>query len=409
MSEESSSTKSAARWLPFQCPSCFGLFRARRETVGELGRCPGCSARLLIPEPEAATSAAKEATEADSSGQEEKNFAKAEIVKTKVEEASNADWNQDQPRRKKRFLGVKSEIPDWEDGEMAKTKTTMPWAFVISMIMLGALLITGGMKFLQKPSSGNVVGESLVAQANSMLSEENARLKEMSAGAAEEEDQVRKMIDSFDRFDPAKIKAAIQQFLSATTLEEKMKASRAIEGIEERMKNYYGAEDPKDEGFRSIDHTNLVYRGNFVSTSVRLNDFLDYPLVVERLGEDDYRVDWESWVGYCEKKAGELIVLKPTKPVLVRVITTHENYYNYSFSDDEKWISLKLAFRDEDRTLWGYAERDSNIGTALRVYRQEVQSRPLILRIKYPENSRANDQVIIHELISDGWVTFPKE
>ncbi|MGC6426100.1 MAG: hypothetical protein ACON5H_03780 [Akkermansiaceae bacterium] len=407
MSADSPTAKAGARWLPFQCPSCFGLFRARREEAGELGRCPGCSTRLLIPEPEV-----MEVSSGTSQGEAEaapiKEFAKAEIVEQVEEENSHEDWNS-QSKRRKRFAGEKEESLDWEDGDAIESKASIPWIFVISMAMLGALLVAGGYKFIESNEGGDTPASNQVAQADFLQSQTEAQQKEMVAGAEEEDDQTRKMIESFERFDLAKIRGAIKGFLSATTVNDRLKYARVSEGIEEKMRSYYAGEAPEDEGFRSIDQTKVVYRGNFASTFVRLEDFLDYPIVVERLGEDDYRIDWESWVGYCEKKVGEMIALKPTKPILVRAVATNEHYYNYSFSDDSKWLSLKLAFRDEDRTLWAYADRDSNVGKALKIYRREVQSRPLILRVKYPKNGRANDQVIIHEVISDGWVTFPTE
>ena len=410
MPEGSSISKVPVRWLPFQCPSCFGLFRAKREEAGELGRCPGCASRLLIPEPEvASTSTASESSAPEKVTSETKSYAKAEVSEQAGESTvRDDDWNEGPSRRRKRFAGEKAEILDWEEGELTEKKTSIPWIFVISMVMLGGLFVAGGLRFLEN-AEGGADGVDVVAQTESMLSENNERQKEMVAGAEKEEDETRKMIESFDRFDSTQIRNAIKSFVSAKTVEEKLKFSRASEGIEQKMQHYYGGGDPEVEGFRSIDQTKVVYRGDFISTFVRLKDFLDYPVVVERLGEDDYRVDWESWVGYCEKKVVEMKALKPTKPILIRAVATNENYYNYSFSDDEKWISLKLAFHDEDHTLWAYAERDSKIGQALKVYRDEVESRPFIMRVKYPEKARANDQVIIDEIITDGWVAFPKE
>lgn len=407
MSDKFAPLKAPARWLPFQCPSCFGLFRARRAEAGELGRCPGCATRLFIPEPEVSKPDTPEATE-DMAKPERRDFAQAEIVEQTEVNASDAEWDK-QTRKRRRFVGEKAESLDWEEEELSEKKTRISWVFVISMTMIGALLVAGGMKYLESSRNKDTTGGGLVAQVDSMLNQNAAMQKEMEADAEDEASRTRAMIESFDRFDPTKIREAIKGFLAAGTIEEKLKTCRASDDLEAKMRNYYAGDAPQVEGFRSLDQTKVVYRGEFISTFVRLQDFLDYPIVVERLDDDDYRVDWESWVGYCEKKIGEMIALKPTKPVLIRVVATNEAYYNYSFSDDQKWRSLKLEFRNEDRTLWGYAARDSDVGKAFKVYNNEVQSRPFILRVRYPENGRANDQVIIDEVISDGWVSFPKE
>jgi hypothetical protein len=50
---------------------------------------------------------------------------------------------------------------------------------------------------------------------------------------------------------------------------------------------------------------------------------------------------------------------KPDKPFLMRVIVKPANYYNYDFSDDEKWRSLGLELKDSIHSFLGYVERGS--------------------------------------------------
>lgn len=406
MSTATDTQKSAIRWIPYQCPSCFGLFRAKREDVGELGRCPGCEARLLIPEPKKSVKPSEEKTEEQGAEvASKKDYAVAEVVEQTEEDFSNTDW-ENKPRKRKRFAGDQSEKIDWEEEVTTEgTKSGISWLMIVSVLMIAVLAVAVGAYYIKsKSSSGGGSKDHLVLQAESMVSENAVRQESMTAASAKEDDFARELIERFDDFDPGKIREAIQKFLAATNIEEKVKFSRGGEATVEKMRNYYEEETIPDEGFRSMDITKVVYRGNFISTFVRLNDFLDYPIVLEKISPDDYLIDWESWVGYGEKNVDQLLLTKPTDPLLVRVVVSRENYYNYSFSDDREWLSLKLNFRNQERGLWAYVKRDSDVGETFKVYGVEVESRPLMLKIKYPPNARAKDQVIVTEILSDGWV-----
>ncbi|MDB4419226.1 hypothetical protein N9291_01340 [bacterium] len=412
MSTAADTQKSAIRWMPFQCPSCFGLFRAKREDAGELGRCPGCEARLLIPEPKKKSE--KPLLEKDdqqgSEPASKKNYAVAEVVEQSEEENVPNDW-ENKPRKRKRFSGAQSDKIDWEEAETSEgSKSGVSWVMIISVIMIGALAVAGGVYFVKsKPSLGGGQVDDFVLQAESMVNENAARNESMTAAAAKEDDTARELVERFDAFDPGKIREVIQEFLSAPNIEAKSKFSRGGEELVEKMRDYYEEDVVPDEGFRSMDITKVVYRGNFISTFVRLDDFLDYPIVVERTSADNYLVDWESWVGYGEKKVDQLLLTKPTAPLLVRVVASKENYYNYSFSDDEKWLSLKLGFRNQERSLWAYVERASEAGKTFERYGANIKGRPLMIKIKYPSNARAKDQVIVTELICDGWLDMKTE
>ena len=61
--------------------------------------------------------------------------------------------------------------------------------------------------------------------------------------------------------------------------------------------------------------TEVSYRGNLLTTMVQKADFLSSPIAVERVVSEDgevYKVDWESWVGYCDFTPEEMRSKKPT-------------------------------------------------------------------------------------------------
>ncbi|MGE9268036.1 MAG: hypothetical protein ACQKBY_08060, partial [Verrucomicrobiales bacterium] len=100
---------------------------------------------------------------------------------------------------------------------------------------------------------------------------------------------------------------------------------------------------------------------------------------------------------------------KPQTDQLVRVTILLESYYNYDFSDDRQWVSFRLRFKDSFEDLWGYVKRGSPEEAAIIDQFKEQQEKAMRLRIKYPENPRNDDQVLITEVVGDGWVRLQEE
>ena len=145
----------------------------------------------------------------------------------------------------------------------------------------------------------------------------------------------------------------------------------------------------KNEGFWAVD--------------VLLPDHSVKPIAVERVN-DGYVIDWESWVGYSEVPWEVVGKVRPTEPVLFRVLCSPVHYYNFGFRDDRKWRSYRLQSPDRKHTLYGYAERHSIQESMLTRYDTKPgQSRAYILRIRFADKS-GPDQVIIEEVVESGWV-----
>ena len=92
----------------------------------------------------------------------------------------------------------------------------------------------------------------------------------------------------------------------------------------------------------------------------------------------------------------------------MRVILQRKNYYNFSFIDDKKWASFRLTFFKQERSLWAYVDRESEAGKKLLMNVKSGAERPALVKVKYPKNARADDQVIMSELITIGWMLGEK-
>ena len=220
-------------------------------------------------------------------------------------------------------------------------------------------------------------------------------------------DVIKKTVEDYEKFDVVKIENAVKGFVTSGSIQERLSFVRDPERVKPLMEKYYGNEEFEPEGFEELNRGEIRYRGDFFTSFVRIGDFSSGPIAVERFEDGDnfsYRVDWESWVGYCEMSAEDLIRVKPTEPKLLRIILRQGSYYNYEYSDDRVWAAYRLGFRNSDRALLAYVRRNSQEGEILAELFRDSEELLYTLKIRYPENARSSDQVEIVELLGQGWI-----
>ena len=217
-------------------------------------------------------------------------------------------------------------------------------------------------------------------------------------------EDVEKQVESYAKFDLDKIEKVVKSFLNAQSVSERLKYVRDAERIGPLMKKFHGGEEIQAEGFAEFNRSKVHYRGALLTAFVRIGDLSTSPIAVERLGEEKesvYLVDWESWVGHCEMSTEELKNRQPRKPVMMRVMLKKDNYYNFSFSDDNAWSCYKLTFKNSPESIYGYAKKGSAVGKKLAAI--EVAS-SCQLKIAYPPEARSKDLVQIVDFVTLGWI-----
>jgi hypothetical protein len=419
MSADPAPSSTPIRWMPFQCPSCFGLLRVTREEANSHGRCPSCSARLLVPSLDevkmalqkkiSQTDQEKSTLQASPAVAEKEpttaSYAKAEIVESSDEKGLQSDRDSS-PRRQKRFVGQQADKLDWEENLESEIRP-FPWLIAGRVVMLLVLFGGIGVYYLRNHTASPL--DSGALGAPSILDIARAESRNLQAEALPpEEDLEVQLIEDFEEFDLDLVQKVIKGFLNAETVTERAKYVRFPDEVAPLMKKFYGGEEIEAKGFRSLDQSQISYRDNYLSSFVQMKDFTSSPIAIEKDG-DLYRVDWESWVGYGDLKVEEMIEQKPIEEVKIRVIFQRKNYYNFSFSDDKKWASFRLTFLNQERSLWAYVDRESEAGKELLMNTKSGSERPALVKVKYPENARADDQVILTEFISSGWIINEKK
>lgn len=194
-----------------------------------------------------------------------------------------------------------------------------------------------------------------------------------------------------------------RKFLGATSVKQMLPLIRNPELAEPRMRKFYQGENFEAagifkfdtrvastalEGFRSVG----VLTGKFDQKSMV---FLDAPGAM--------KVDWESWVGWSEMTWQEFITTKPVEPKTFRVILSPVEYYNFDFKNEVRWQSFRLEFPGRERSIYGYAERDSSLAISL-LLSSEQSKVALMLALKFPPDASSDDVVEIVQLVNRGWV-----
>lgn len=127
------------------------------------------------------------------------------------------------------------------------------------------------------------------------------------------------------------------------------------------------------------------------------------PLVDDRTG---VYVDWASFAR-LGSAGWEEVVSGRVESAEMRVFAELSEYYNRSFSDQDRYVSVALTTPDQPGTFYAYAERESEVGRSLLVaFHRSPEVRPrMLLRM-----SRAKDFVTeepmfqVERLVALGWV-----
>ncbi|MFT4639766.1 MAG: hypothetical protein ACI8T1_003091 [Verrucomicrobiales bacterium] len=226
--------------------------------------------------------------------------------------------------------------------------------------------------------------------------------------------------DPTDRWSRAEMlelaRPGIVSFLGSTSNEQALQYVRRPGKVSFMMKKHYLPGSFQPMAFDSIgpaENCHLVSDGFFV-IPVTLKDYSSRGIAVQipdGVTSNEFLIDWESWEGYSEMGFSEMRLRQPKDPVLVRCYIVQDEYYNFEFSDKERYLSFKISDHTREEQLWVYADRSSvaygkmvaalagadGIGTG-----EEVAT----LRLRYLEGTSnpSSDQLEITELVTFGWV-----
>ncbi len=208
----------------------------------------------------------------------------------------------------------------------------------------------------------------------------------------------------------------IQKYNETPNWQDRLKYVFEPERVRGLMEDYYEQQNgvdpvigaPIDQGRFRINGTEVVvltYRG------ARTDGKLE--IALRRAGGDRLLIDWESFVGYGERTFAELTRSRPTEPVLIRALVELDDYYNFEFNDETKFISLKLSSPDGASYVNAYCERESDMGRWLSDDLGSGPDNSLIkgysVWVSYPANAQSGRCLQLVQIPAGRWLILPQK
>ncbi len=204
-------------------------------------------------------------------------------------------------------------------------------------------------------------------------------------------------------------KNAVANFLAAKTIDERLGLVRDRSMNEKRMREYYALHGDGPVAYDRIETRDVNLQGVFTcSFNVVLEDGTRREAMVGKAKSGKYLVDWASFVLYSEMDWSELRAKRPRTGVMFRFLVSSADFFSGEFSDSRGLLCLKLVnpAEPDSPTLYGYLQKSESLGRVLMgiMEKSHGQAQPLMLKIAYPENGAADNQVLITEFIGEGWI-----
>ncbi len=198
-----------------------------------------------------------------------------------------------------------------------------------------------------------------------------------------------------------------QSYLAAPSIEQRLPFLHDPVAAEPRMRHYYSSHPLETADLVEISSPNTHQAGDrhFLIGNAVMRDGAE-KLCVFELINDEPKLVWEVAVGYSEMDWEEFIAKQVREPTLFRVMLDLSDYYNYDFSDPEEHLCFRLGKPGEDRQLYAYVEVGSPAWNRFLAVRSlsVLPALPVMVRIRFPDQPRSENQVLIEEFATFSWV-----
>ncbi len=206
----------------------------------------------------------------------------------------------------------------------------------------------------------------------------------------------------------------VNKYASAPSWQDKLQYVFEPERVRPLMEDYYDVQhnvDPVKGVLKNYGRLRMksaeILQLNYASA--RESGKLE--LLLRRTRTNRLVIDWESFVGYCEKSFHELKRARPTTPVLIRGFVKLDDYYNYEFGDDKKFMSLKVTSADGAEFINVFCSREGEMAgwlfSELGGRPQDSLKKAYTLWISYPEGAQSEHCTNLLQIQAAYWIIFP--
>ena len=297
---------------------------------------------------------------------------------------------------------ARNDLGQYETEAASKENFKIPPLAIIAVVLAFGGLLGMGI-FLAATSSPAQKRRKIQGSESDIRSGFHA-FREMGEPTAEEREVARELANSIEEVSRA--------YCAATTIEEKLKYVRHPERVAPLMESHYAKLGEVEHGEYKL--TTHMAQPIDIYSFVVLTGTLDgksKPLLAETVSSTEIKIDWEADVCYQPSDIDEFLEKRDTELASFRVYARIDNFYVYEFHDYKKYQCLRLTLRDSDKHLYGYVERNSDLGLRLALRFESAKqlsngqdtTEPLFVKVRFPENSRFENGVFIEEVIVPRW------
>ena len=256
------------------------------------------------------------------------------------------------------------------------------------MVLTGLVVIAGlGVGYWHIPS-GDERLRSRAAEVSEKLAVEQQELEEAAA-----------LMD--------RIEDVLRRYLAAETIEEKARFVRDPERVLPLMRAYYQDHELVPQRYERVKSFYPVGVENypFLVVQAGLESGEVLPLLLQQVGEEEIRLDWESEVAYQPMTMEAFLRKRPETGVDFRVYVSYDQFYAFEFADPAKFVSLMLTERNSDGFLFGYVERGGQAHEEIARLLDQTESpqEAMLLKLRFLPGSLGTRSVLVEEVVAPRW------
>jgi hypothetical protein len=203
----------------------------------------------------------------------------------------------------------------------------------------------------------------------------------------------------------------VTQFRSADNWQKKLSFIVNPERTESLLRDYYEVRKQSDpQAGDKLEVTRHKLLGKELLVVSAEGNYMRNPVEAALLKDasGQWRMDWESYVGFGEMGWEDFITQRKSEPVVFRVHAQVGDYWNHEFSDTQVWGSVKLRSPESEKTLHGHCRLGSGLGRELMgMLRLPPKNQALTLRLAFPPKSQSDHCVEITGLVAERWLVLP--
>jgi hypothetical protein len=211
----------------------------------------------------------------------------------------------------------------------------------------------------------------------------------------------------------------VRRFYRAESIDAMLKEVRHPEITRPRLEAFYASQAiiPQEikvsNEWLSINDPPSKLR--YISTNVEA-DYKPIRIVVHLDKDDVPKLDWEHLVSWSEIPWVDFLSRAVSQQHTFRVRVKPGDYYPDGFGNQLKYLCFSVKGARRSESCFGYCEISSPVADALlrtlRAARHSQQVDPAdnlpfvdcILKLRFPENGKSNNQVFIEGFEREGWI-----